>query len=64
MIRLRCHYITGQKKTTCEFLSIGFGVKVMPVHEAINFTLTLGTALTLFLGMQYIGHALVRYFNS
>jgi hypothetical protein len=36
----------------------------MPVHEAINFTLTLGTALTLFLGMQYIGHALVRYFNS
>ena len=36
----------------------------MPVHEAINFTLTLGTALTLFLGIQYFGYAVVRYFNS
>ena len=36
----------------------------MPVHEAINFTLTLGTAVTSFLVMQYIGHAFVRYFNS
>ena len=36
----------------------------MSVHEAVSFSLTLGTALTLFLGMQYLGHALVRYFNS
>lgn len=36
----------------------------MHVHEVMSFSLTLGTALTLFLGMQYLGHAVVRYFNS
>ena len=36
----------------------------MHVHEVISFSLTLGTAVTLFLGMQLVGHAVVRYFNS
>ncbi len=36
----------------------------MPVHEIFNFSLTLSTAITTFLVMQYLGHAIVRYFNS
>jgi hypothetical protein len=36
----------------------------MPVHEVINFSLTLGTAVSLFLSMQCLGFAVVRYFNS
>ena len=35
----------------------------MPVHEIFNFSITLGTAVILFLVMQYLGHAVVRYLN-
>jgi hypothetical protein len=36
----------------------------MPIHDVINFFLTLGTAVSLFLSMQCLGLAIVRYFNS
>jgi hypothetical protein len=36
----------------------------MTVHEFINFSLTLGTSITLFLVLQYLGHAVVRYFRG
>ena len=36
----------------------------MPIQDVINFFLTLGTAVSLFLGMQCLGFAVVRYFNS
>ena len=36
----------------------------MPIHDVINFFLTLGTAVSLFLSMQCLGFAVVRYFNS
>jgi hypothetical protein len=35
----------------------------MPVQEAINFSITLGMAVIVFLIMQYLGHAVVRYLN-
>ena len=33
----------------------------MPLHEIINFSITLGIAVILFLAVQYLGHAVVRY---
>ena len=36
----------------------------MPIHEILNFSLALATAITTFLVMQYLGHAVVRYFNG
>jgi hypothetical protein len=36
----------------------------MPIHDVISFSLTLGIAVSLFLSMQYLGFAAVRYFNS
>ncbi len=35
----------------------------MPLHENINFSITLGIAVILFLAVQYLGHAVVRYLN-
>ena len=35
----------------------------MPVHEIINLSITLGIAVILFLVMQCLGHAVVRYLN-
>ena len=35
----------------------------MPVHEIFNFSITLGIAVILFLLMQYLGYAVVRYLN-
>ena len=35
----------------------------MPVHDIINFSITLGIAVILFLVIQYLGHAVVRYLN-
>jgi hypothetical protein len=36
----------------------------MPIRDVISFSLTLGIAVFLFLSMQYLGFAAVRYFNS
>ena len=36
----------------------------MPIRDVINFFLTLGIAVSLFLSMQCLGFAIVRYFNS
>ncbi len=36
----------------------------MPIHDVFTFSLTLATAITTFLVMQYLGHAVVRYFNN
>ena len=36
----------------------------MNAPEIFNFTLTLTTAITTFLVMQYVGYVVVRYFNS
>jgi hypothetical protein len=35
----------------------------MPVQEIINLSMTLGIAVILFLVVQYLGHAVVRYLN-
>ena len=35
----------------------------MAGHDIINFSLSLTTAIATFLVMQYLGHAIVRYFN-
>jgi hypothetical protein len=35
----------------------------MPVHEFLNFSMTLGMAVILFFVLQYLGHAVVRYLN-
>jgi len=35
----------------------------MPVHDIITFSITLGIAVTLFLVVQYLGHAVMRYLN-
>ena len=35
----------------------------MPVHEIISFSITLLIAVILFLLMQHLGYAVVRYLN-
>ena len=35
----------------------------MPVHDVVSFYLAHGIAISLFFIMQYLGFALVRYFN-
>ena len=36
----------------------------MAAHDIISFSLSLATAGTTFTLMQYIGYAVIRYFNS
>ena len=36
----------------------------MPIHDVVSFSLILGIAVSLFLSMQCLGFAIVRYFNS
>ena len=35
----------------------------MHVHEFFDLSITIGTGVTLFLIMQFLGYAVVRYFN-
>ena len=35
----------------------------MPAQEIVSFSTTLGMAVILFLILQYLGHAVVRYLN-
>ena len=48
----------------CCYCQIVERSKSMSVNDIVSFTLSLATAITTFLVMQYIGYAMFRYFNN